>query len=792
MATSSPVIAINADDLGYCSERDKGILRAFEVGGVTSASLLVSGPTAESASREALENGLEMGLHLNFTEGRPVCGGEAVPSLLGSDGVTFMKKPVFWRAAANGNVSPEDVRKEALAQLHLFRKMTGRDPAHVDGHNHVHVIPIIADTLAPLLWENGIVNVRIPYEDLGLSPWIAPRSRRKYYSEVVMFASKARDVYAKCGVRSPDHFMGLGTMGSDLSLARVVARLLQVEQGSSIELMVHPGFCVSSDDADDTFRDSDWPMDDGFSHSQGREHELEMLCSTIFLETLKNDLGFEYASMGRACTVEKLQQKSGYNVALCGRFRPGTGNFVTACRLRRALEREFIVKTFDTSTGEPSAISGAAVASADAVIGIHALHAMDIALECKKQKKPVILVLGGTDCENIKVCPAAVSHSETIVAFAEHMREKVALHAPGKTVDIVHQATEVSTIAEENWLRKRAGLQEDDFLLLLTCGLRPVKDPLFLVDEILEWNSFDPKVHLVVVGPPRDSEYAEKFSNRISSAGHAITYIPPVSRSLLLRAVAESDIVINTSINEGMSCALLEAMALGVPCLARDNAGNRQLGIPLFSTPSDFKALASKVREDDAFRNATVQKAKDYIRTHASVEAEAKALNGIVCKVLRGDAQVQKLIEKFHLLAHPEGGFYRETYRSQVSVETPFGMRSASTAIDFLLTLGEVSHFHRIKSDEVWHHYKGGDILIHEISSTGEYSCTILGHECHSHVVIAGNWFASEVAHGSKWALVGCQVSPGFDFEDFELAHADELVREYPQHQLLISRLSLP
>ena len=70
MTTSSPVIAINADDLGYCSERDKGILRAFELGGITSASLLVSGPTAESAAREALENGLEMGDRLHGRQGK--------------------------------------------------------------------------------------------------------------------------------------------------------------------------------------------------------------------------------------------------------------------------------------------------------------------------------------------------------------------------------------------------------------------------------------------------------------------------------------------------------------------------------------------------------------------------------------------------------------------------------------------------------------------------------------------------------------------------------------------------
>ena len=88
---------------------------------------------------------------------------------------------------------------------------------------------------------------------------------------------------------------------------------------------------------------------------------------------------------------------------------------------------------------------------------------------------------------SIKVCPAAVSRSETIVPFAEHMRERWRCMHQVRPWTLCTRR--LGTIAEENWLRKRAGLQEDDFLLLLTCGLRPVKDPLFLVGEILEWNS---------------------------------------------------------------------------------------------------------------------------------------------------------------------------------------------------------------------------------------------------------------------------------------------------------------
>ena len=156
-------------------------------------------------------------------------------------------------------------------------------------------------------------------------------------------------------------------------------------------------------------------------------------------------------------------------------------------------------------------------------------------------------------------------------------------------------------------------------------------------------------------------------------------------------------------------------------------------------------------------------------------------------------------IEHLELLAHPEGGYYKESYRSAATITGSClpgfgGDRSFSTAIYFLLERGDFSAFHRIKSDECWHFYDGGGLLIHVLMQNGKYVCKRLGKnlgegELLQFIVPAGAWFASEPAPGSSFSLVGCTVAPGFDFADFELADGQQLSKQYPQHKALIARL---
>jgi predicted cupin superfamily sugar epimerase len=158
-------------------------------------------------------------------------------------------------------------------------------------------------------------------------------------------------------------------------------------------------------------------------------------------------------------------------------------------------------------------------------------------------------------------------------------------------------------------------------------------------------------------------------------------------------------------------------------------------------------------------------------------------------------------IRKLKLEPHPEGGYYRQTYKSDLILprnslpEAFSGPRVVSTAIYFLLEGHNFSAFHRLRSDELWHFYAGSSLAIHVIEPDGRYSEIFLGsnpekQEAFQAVVKAGCWFASSLKDGKGFALVGCTVSPGFDFEDFEMAKRAKLIRAYPQHRGQIEHLT--
>jgi len=178
---------------------------------------------------------------------------------------------------------------------------------------------------------------------------------------------------------------------------------------------------------------------------------------------------------------------------------------------------------------------------------------------------------------------------------------------------------------------------------------------------------------------------------------------------------------------------------------------------------------------------------------------------------VKAQAQRQRdeLIRRFNLLPHPEGGFYRETYRADLRVnrrDESVGDQSnrsapatyaASTAIYYLLCDGAYSAWHRIRSDEIWHFYTGDPIDIHVLRADGSQVSHRLGNPLEAAnpsskvmfqvVVAAGDWFAAgrvEDQHG--FALAGCTVAPGFEFADFEIASLDALLASHPQHEGMI------
>lgn len=162
--------------------------------------------------------------------------------------------------------------------------------------------------------------------------------------------------------------------------------------------------------------------------------------------------------------------------------------------------------------------------------------------------------------------------------------------------------------------------------------------------------------------------------------------------------------------------------------------------------------------------------------------------------------QPELWIQKLRLEKHPEGGWYREVYRSPSLIPAAGlsgkfdGPRTFCTSIYYLLSGDQFSAFHRIRQDELWHFYAGNRLAVHVIDQDGNYSEKLLGREpelgeSFQQVVAAGDFFGATLPAGG-YALVGCTVAPGFEFADFEMPSRAVLLEKFPQHRDLIIRLT--
>lgn len=176
------------------------------------------------------------------------------------------------------------------------------------------------------------------------------------------------------------------------------------------------------------------------------------------------------------------------------------------------------------------------------------------------------------------------------------------------------------------------------------------------------------------------------------------------------------------------------------------------------------------------------------------------------------------------LAPHPEGGYYLETYRAAQTLHTPRGERPVSTAIVFLITGESASRLHRLASDELWIYQSGLPLELVTIAPDGGLRRRVLGDPAEiarsrdpmrepagrssggpregpvdlltQALVPAGSWQGARLAGGPHlpaehaWALVSCVVTPGFDFEDFEMGDREALLESYPGHAGLLRELT--
>lgn len=282
------MLVVTGDDFGYCPRRNQGIVDCFLAGGISNVSLLVNAYAAKEAADLAKRHNIPIGLHANLSEGTPVCQSLEQASTLTNQHGLFHGKMGFRQELERGQLSMKQVELELRAQVRLFKELTGHLPYHMDGHQHVHVLPGVREVFAQVLSDLRIPFTRVPVE-IGLHScqWL-PAHLQKFYRQVEKDALDSIPVFTRYGIRWPDVYLGLSTMGQNMSvpnLQRALSHALAAgfsgttsssASGSNqpivtAELMVHPGY-------------PSHPLEGGcgegpddFSQSADRQHELSML-----------------------------------------------------------------------------------------------------------------------------------------------------------------------------------------------------------------------------------------------------------------------------------------------------------------------------------------------------------------------------------------------------------------------------------------------------------------------------------------------------------------------------------
>ena len=149
------------------------------------------------------------------------------------------------------------------------------------------------------------------------------------------------------------------------------------------------------------------------------------------------------------------------------------------------------------------------------------------------------------------------------------------------------------------------------------------------------------------------------------------------------------------------------------------------------------------------------------------------------------------MIKKLGLEKHPEGGYFKQTYKSDTAVdfEGYDGPRSISSAVYYMLVGHQFSAFHKLKSDEIWHHYAGGSITLYALDGDGKLFKRRIGRDGASQAVMKADiWFAATLDSKKSYCLLGCTMSPGFEYRDWALGKRVELLGKYPQHRKIICR----
>ncbi|XP_041955851.1 glycosyltransferase 1 domain-containing protein 1 isoform X1 [Alosa sapidissima] len=331
---------------------------------------------------------------------------------------------------------------------------------------------------------------------------------------------------------------------------------------------------------------------------------------------------------------------------------PKTGNCTTAERLRCHIEaagHTCILRNCDDIKDHSDVANLMKKEPFEAALAIHLFKGGRFLLDIHV---PFGIVFGGTDVnEDVKderkrtVMEHVLKKARFSVAFTPQMKEKAEsfLLPESSKIRVQPQGIKTRCASDFSWSEflSSSGVEaecvEDMCVFLLVCGLRRVKDPLYLLKAFSEWHASHPQVVFIIIGPKMDPVFSEEVEESVSRwAG--VYHTAEREQDELHAAMTHSFALVNSSISEGMSAAILEAMDLGLPVLARDIPGNAAIvqhevtGL-LYSSPQEFILMAKRLLDDRPLRERLAENGKHYVGEHHSFVQERNTYQELVEKL---------------------------------------------------------------------------------------------------------------------------------------------------------------
>ncbi|MDA1208580.1 MAG: glycosyltransferase [bacterium] len=320
-------------------------------------------------------------------------------------------------------------------------------------------------------------------------------------------------------------------------------------------------------------------------------------------------------------------------IAILSICESGTGNTTSARRVGRHLEAAgHTIRYICLRESTEEVMHDLENAHSDLIIGFHAYGSGKHLLHTQI---PYVIIFGGTDinelpkdAEKLHVMTHVVQSAQQCIAYSEAVEAKAKTLWPNITnkLSIIEQGVAVQPSSFS--LRQALSLETTDILFLLPAGLRDVKDPLYLIEEVQKWRDEDAHINLVIIGVKRDPLYAEKVQS-IANASQCIHLLDVIAQEDLHAAMQDASIVLNTSKSEGCCNTILEAMALGTPVMARAIPGNiaiveHEITGLVFDAPEQWREQAEKLISNTTLQESLSQNALQYMKEHHDPGVERK------------------------------------------------------------------------------------------------------------------------------------------------------------------------